>query len=208
MTWLDSACTRINQGGQWFTSPTAPDCHASVPAVWPLVLRIPCLANLDPSLMVSVASVLPTLSPIHALGNIWSLSGKSRHVWLCLCRRRFLCSSFRFLKLVALLREKIANSRSLSRNVCVNSGCCFFVCVDFFTGDKASDLGRLLANQVFKLKDREGYLLRFTLTKTLRKGPPRSFALIPFDESEVCPVNCITYYLSVCDFRLPRGFFR
>ena len=65
---------------------------------------------------------------------------------------------------------------------------CFFV-ADFFTGDRASDLGRLLANQVFKLKDREGYLFRFTLTKTLRKGPPRSFALIPFGESEVCPVN-------------------
>ena len=32
-----------------------------------------------------------------------------------------------------------------------------------------------------------GYLLRFSLTKTLRKGPPRFFALIPFRESVVCP---------------------
>ena len=70
----------------------------------------------------------------------------------------------------------------------------FFV-VDFFMGDRASYLGRLLANQVFKLKDREGYLLRFTLTKTLRKDPPRSFALIPFGESEVCPVSWITYFI-------------
>lgn len=46
----------------------------------------------------------------------------------------------------------------------------FFV-VDIFTADKALDLGRSLARQVFKLKDREGYLLRFTLTKTSRKGP-------------------------------------
>ena len=67
-----------------------------------------------------------------------------------------------------------------------------------------------MANEVFKVKDREGYLLRFTLTKTLRKGPPRSFTLIPFGESEVCRVNWITYYLSVCDLldvRLPLGFF-
>ena len=74
--------------------------------------------------------------------------------------------------------------------------------MDFFTGDRASDLGRLLASQ--------GYLLRFTLTKTLRKGPPRSFALIPFRESEVCSVNCISYHLSVCDLlnvRLAPGFF-
>ena len=117
----------------------------------------------------------------------------------------------KFRKLVALLREKIANSRSLSRihKYVLVRDAVFFV-VDFFTGDRASDLGRLLANQVFKLKDREGYLFRFTLTKTLRKGPPRSFALIPFGESEVCPVNWITYYLSVCDLldvRLPGGFF-
>ena len=39
----------------------------------------------------------------------------------------------------------------------------FFV-VDFFTGDRASDLGRLLANQVFRLKDRKGFLLKLTLT--------------------------------------------
>ena len=61
----------------------------------------------------------------------------------------------------------------------------FFV-VDFFTGDKAPDLGRLLASQVIKLRYREGYVLRFTLTKTLPKGLLRSFALIPFCESEVC----------------------
>ena len=85
----------------------------------------------------------------------------------------------------------------------------FFV-LDFFTGVRASDLGRLLTSQVFKLKDCKGYLLLFTLTKTLRKGPPRSFVLIPFRESEVCPVSWISYYLSVCDLlnvRLAPGFF-
>ena len=53
-------------------------------------------------------------------------------------------------------------------------------------------------------------MLRFTLTKTLRKGPPRSFALIPFRETEVCAVNWTSYYLSVCDLlnvRLAPGFF-
>ena len=53
-------------------------------------------------------------------------------------------------------------------------------------------------------------MLRFTLTKTLRKGPPRSFALIPFRETEVCAVNWTSYYLSVCDLlnvRFAPGFF-
>ena len=38
--------------------------------------------------------------------------------------------------------------------LCVGSRCCVFV-VDFFTVDTASDLDRLLASQVIKLKDGE-----------------------------------------------------
>ena len=117
----------------------------------------------------------------------------------------------KFRKLVAFLREKLTNSKSLSRirKYVLVRDAVFFV-VDFFMGDKASDLGCLLANQVFKLKDSEGYLLRFTLTKTLRKDPPHSFALIPFCESEVCPVNLIFNITFLCDLfnvHLPPGFF-
>lgn len=86
----------------------------------------------------------------------------------------------------------------------------FFV-VDFFTADKASDLGRSLASQVFNLKDPEGYLLHFILTKTLRKGPPPPvLSLTPSCKSVVSPVNWITYYLSACDLLnvAPDFFFR
>ena len=75
----------------------------------------------------------------------------------------------------------------------------FFV-VDFFTGDRASDLGRLLANQVFRLKDRKGFLRKFTLTKTFRGGTSCPFVLEPFTNNEVYPVPWIEYYLSVCHF--------
>ena len=55
-------------------------------------------------------------------------------------------------------------------------------------------------------------MLRFTLTKTLRKGPPRSLALIKFAHSGVCPVAWIQYYISVCQcLKVPLGqgyFFR
>ena len=73
----------------------------------------------------------------------------------------------------------------------------FFV-VDFFTGDRASDLGRLLASQVFRLKDRKGFLLKFTFTKTFRGDTSCPFVLEPFKGNEVCPVSWIEYYLSVC----------
>lgn len=117
----------------------------------------------------------------------------------------------KFQKLIAYLRGKITNSQSLSKinKYILVRDATFFV-VHFFTGDRAFDLGHLLAGQVFHLKDREGYLLRFTLTKTFRKGPPCSFALIPFRDSDVCHVNWLTYYLSVCDLlkvRLAPGFF-
>ena len=52
--------------------------------------------------------------------------------------------------------------------------------------------------------------MRFTFPKTLCKDPPRSFALVPLCKTDVCPVNWITYYLSVCDLlkvRLASGFF-
>ncbi len=59
------------------------------------------------------------------------------------------------------------------------------------------DLGRFLANQVFRLKDRKGFLLTFTLTKTFRGDRSCPFVLEPFKENEFCPVSWIEYYLSV-----------
>ena len=53
----------------------------------------------------------------------------------------------------------------------------------FFTGDRASDLGRLLANQVFRLKDRKGFLLQLTLTKTTWGSVTSLFILEPFEDA-------------------------
>ena len=101
----------------------------------------------------------------------------------------------KFSKLISFLRRSIEAGAHLSvvhKNI-------FFV-VDFFTGDRASDLGRLLANQLFRLKDRKGFLLKFTLTKTFRGDTSCPFVLEPFTNNEVCPVSWIEYYLSVCHF--------
>ena len=70
----------------------------------------------------------------------------------------------KFRKLVALLRGKITTGQSLSRihkYVLVRDT--VFFAMDFFTSDRASDLGHLLASQVFKLKDREGLLTCYVL---------------------------------------------
>ena len=45
-----------------------------------------------------------------------------------------------------------------------------FLVTDFHIGDRASDLGRLKADELFRLKDREGLLLNLTFSKTRRAG--------------------------------------
>ena len=107
----------------------------------------------------------------------------------------------KFSKLISFLRRSIEAGAHLSvadKYILVRDAT-FFV-VDFFTGDRASDLGRLLANQVFRLKDRKGFLLKFTLTKTFRADTSCPFVLEPFTNNEVCPVSWIEYHLSVCRF--------
>ena len=72
----------------------------------------------------------------------------------------------KFSKLISFLRRSIEASAHLRVvNNCILVRDATFFVVDFFTGDRASDLGRLLASQVFRLKDRKGFFLKFTLTK-------------------------------------------
>ena len=86
-----------------------------------------------------------------------------------------------------------------------------FFFADLFTGDRVSDLGRLQANQVFMLKDRNGlFLLKLTFTKTTRGSATSPFILETFEDLGVCPVAWIEYYLSVCNLLnivLNRGYF-
>ena len=102
----------------------------------------------------------------------------------------------KFKSLIGHFRKKIAASASLSlvsKYILVRDAA-FFV-VDFFTGDRASDLGRLSCNQVFRLRDREGFIIRLSLTKTVRRGSPREFVLVPFRDPDVCPVLWLDYYV-------------
>jgi len=87
----------------------------------------------------------------------------------------------KFKSLIGHFRKKIVASASLSlvsKDILVRDAAVFVV--DFFTGERASDLGRLSCNQVFRLRDREGFLIRLSLTKTVCRGSPREFVLVPF----------------------------
>ena len=82
----------------------------------------------------------------------------------------------KFTRLIAYLRGFIAEGSVLSplnRYLLVRD-ITFFV-TDFYTGDHdlASDLGRLKADELFRLKDREGFLLNLTFSKTRCAGQLR-----------------------------------
>ena len=82
--------------------------------------------------------------------------------------------------------------------------------MDFFTGDRASDLGWLSCNQVFRLRDQEGFLIRLSFTEIVHRGSPRQFFLVPFRDPDVCPVLWLDYYVCACQvlgFSLPEGYF-
>ena len=59
-------------------------------------------------------------------------------------------------------------------------------------------MGHLQADQVFRLKDREGFLLDFTFGKTIRAALSRPFALLHVPNVPVCPVFWLNYYIATC----------
>ena len=63
----------------------------------------------------------------------------------------------------------------------------FFV-ADFYSADGASDVGRLQTDQVFRLKDSEGFLLNFTFGKANLTGLLRPSPFLRIPNVPVCPV--------------------
>ena len=75
-----------------------------------------------------------------------------------------------FTRLIAYLRGLIAQGSVLSPlNRYLLVGDMTFFVTDFY-GDRASDLGRLKADELFRLKDREEFLLILTFGKTRLSG--------------------------------------
>ena len=71
--------------------------------------------------------------------------------------------------------------------------------------NRASDLRHLNCNQVFRLRDREGFLIWLSLTNTVCKGALREFILVPFRDPDVCSMLWLEY--KALGVSLSRGYF-
>ena len=74
-----------------------------------------------------------------------------------------------------------------------------FFCVDFYAGDRSSDLGRANSKEVLYLPDFAELLFNHSFGKTLRDGSTHSFCVRPCRHS-ICPVSSFKLYLDICNF--------
>ena len=64
-----------------------------------------------------------------------------------------------------------------------------FFCLDFFSGDRGSDLGRIFTKEIVCLPDGDGFLFLHTFGKTLRGGgKTNQFMIKECPEPKICPL--------------------
>ena len=114
----------------------------------------------------------------------------------------------KFTKLCAYLRDLSAVS-PLERYIISRDLAFFFL--DFYSGDRASDLGRVYTKEVLLLPKDQGLLFHHTFGKTLRgKDSKNQFAVKRCSQDTVvCPVVNLTTYVKIAglmNINLREGF--
>ena len=99
-----------------------------------------------------------------------------------------LCSYL--IKQVVLLNIKPVSRFILARDLA-------FFSLDFFSGDRGSDLGRVKSSDVLSLEDGEGFLVNQAFGKTLRGNTKNVFGVKPIPSSPYCLVKNLTFYVSL-----------
>ena len=73
-----------------------------------------------------------------------------------------------------------------------------FFSVDFFSGDRGSDLGRVKSMDILASSNNDGFIFNQVFGKTLRGNGSNVFAIQKIEDSPVCPVTNLRLYLSLC----------
>ena len=72
-----------------------------------------------------------------------------------------------------------------------------FFSIDFFSGDRGSDLGRVKTGDVLTLPEGKGFLINQVFGKTLRGNGNNIFGLKPIPNSSYCQVSNLRFYVSM-----------
>ena len=76
-----------------------------------------------------------------------------------------------------------------------------FFCLDFYSGDRGSDLGRIFTKEIVCLPDEDGFLFRPTFGKNLRGGgKTNTFMIKECPEPKLCPVANSKLHVKLWDF--------
>ena len=99
--------------------------------------------------------------------------------------------------LCCYLRKQVVlpNIKSISRFILAQNLASFSL--DFFSGDRGSDVGRVKSSDVLSLKDGEGFLVNQAFGKTLRGNAINVFGVKPVPSSPYCLVESLIFYVSL-----------
>ena len=195
------------------TSALIPNRNVATLPDWPLVQLIAQLGNCIPFLIPLADQVIGRGYPLVTLQLIKKClaSISEEQAEARVSPRQAVPFSFnKFIKLCTYLRNRafLPSISPLERYI-VSRDLAFF-CLDFYSGDRASDLGRVYTKDVLLLPDKQGLLFHHKFGKTVRGKDSNVFAVktCPHD-SMVCPIINLTTYVKLADLmnvNLREGF--
>ena len=92
------------------------------------------------------------------------------------------------------LRNLVIAPHAKASTRCILARDLAFFSLDFFSGDRGSDLGRLKSSDVLRPPDGKGYLISQVFGKTLRGNQSNVFAEKPIPNSPYFPVRNLDFY--------------
>ena len=115
----------------------------------------------------------------------------------------------KFLKIVNHLRALLSNGSASAIQKYIYARDLAFFTLEFFTGQRASDLGRLKTVDILQNPDGRSLLIHQRVGKTLRGSDSRPFPVRQCKNPAICPVENLKFYRELCKamgINLGQGF--
>lgn len=115
----------------------------------------------------------------------------------------------KFLRIVSHLRGLLSDNSSTAIQKYIYTRDLAFFTLQFFTGQRASDLGRLKTADILRNPDGKSLLIHQRIGKSLRGNVSRPFPVRQCKNPAICPVKNLRFYRELCKamkINLGHGF--